>query len=54
MLVLIIMLGAGAPELRAGSFALLSIIPYYLLLFLFRNRISRSFTFSIKQTFTAQ
>ena len=54
MLVLIVMLGAGAPELRAGSIALLSILPYYLLLFLFRNRISKSFTFSIKQTFTAQ
>ena len=54
MLVLIIMLSAGATELRAGSIALLSILPYYLLLFLFRNRISKSFTFSIKQTFTAQ
>ena len=54
MLVLIIMLSAGAPELRAGSIALLSILPYYLLLFLFRNHISKSFTFSIKKTFTAQ
>jgi sigma-E factor negative regulatory protein RseC len=54
MLVLIILLSAGAPELRAGSMALLSILPYYLLLFLFRKRISKSFTFSIKKTFTAQ
>jgi len=51
MAVLIGMLGAGATELRAGSFALLSIIPYYLLLFLFRDRLSRSFTFSIKKTY---
>ena len=54
MLVLIVMLSAGAPELRAGSIALLSIVPYYLLLFLFRNRISKSFTFSLKKTFTVQ
>ena len=52
MAVLIGMLAAGAAELRSGAVALLSIIPYYLLLYLFRNRLSKSFTFSIKQTFT--
>ena len=54
MSVLIGMLAAGAEELRAGGVALLSIIPYYLVLYLFRNRIARSFTFSIKKTFTVQ
>ena len=54
MAVLVGMLAAGAGELQAGSFALLSIIPYYLALYLFRNRISSAFTFSIKKTFTVQ
>lgn len=54
MAVLVGMLAAGAGELQAGSFALLSIIPYYLVLYLFRNRISSTFTFSIKKTFTVQ
>jgi len=54
MAVLIGMLAAGAGELRAGGVALLSIIPYYLVLYLFRNRIAKSFTFSIKKTFTVQ
>lgn len=54
MAVLVGMLAAGAGELQAGSFALLSIVPYYLGLYLFRNRISSTFTFSIKKTFTVQ
>jgi len=54
MAVLIAMLAAGAGELRAGGVALLSVIPYYLVLYLFRNRIAKSFTFSIKKTFTVQ
>jgi len=52
MAVLIAMLTAGVAELRAGTIALLSIVPYYLLLYLFRNRISSTFSFSIKKTFT--
>ncbi|MCK4880146.1 MAG: SoxR reducing system RseC family protein [Bacteroidales bacterium] len=54
MIVLVGLLAAGAGELQAGSFALLSIVPYYLMLYLFRNRISSTFTFSIKKTFTVQ
>jgi sigma-E factor negative regulatory protein RseC len=54
MAVLIGMLAAGVAELRAGGMALLSIVPYYLLLYLFRNRISKTFTFSIKKTLTVQ
>ena len=54
MAVLIGMIASGAAELRAGGVALLSIIPYYLLLYFFRDRISKSFTFSIKKTYTVQ
>ncbi len=54
MAVLISLLAAGAAELRAGGIALLSMVPYYLVLYLFRNRLSKSFTFSIKKTFTVQ
>jgi sigma-E factor negative regulatory protein RseC len=54
MAVLIGTIAAGAAELRAGSIALLSIIPYYLVLYLFRIHISKSFTFSIKKTLTVQ
>jgi sigma-E factor negative regulatory protein RseC len=54
MFVLIAMIAMGAPELRAGIFALLSLIPYYLVLYLFRKRIESTFTFSIKKTFTVQ
>ena len=54
MLVLIAMIVLGAPELKAGTFALLSLLPYYLGLYLFRKRIESTFTFSIKKTFTVQ
>ena len=40
---------SGLPELKAGAIALLSLVPYYMLLYLFRNRISSIFTFSIKK-----
>lgn len=54
MAVLIFLIVSGAPELRAGSLALLSLIPYYLLLYVFRKRIESTFTFSIKKTHTVQ
>jgi sigma-E factor negative regulatory protein RseC len=54
MAVLVGLLSAGMEELRAGGFALLSIIPYYLVLYMFRDHLSKSFTFSIKKTFTVQ
>ena len=54
MLVLIAMIILGAPELKAGTFALLSLLPYYLGLYLFRKRIESTFTFSLKKTFTVQ
>ena len=54
MAVLILLILIGVSELKAGSLALLSILPYYLLLFLFRKRIESTFTFSIKKTTTVQ
>jgi sigma-E factor negative regulatory protein RseC len=52
MAVLIAFTVAGTPELRAGTYALFSIIPYYLVLFLLRKRIGSAFTFSIKKIYT--
>ena len=54
MAVLILLILVGVSELKAGSLALLSILPYYLLLYLFRKRIESTFTFSIKKTNTVQ
>lgn len=54
MLVLIGGLTAGLTELNAGACALLSVIPYYLVLYLMRNRIESTFSFSIKKTITVQ
>ncbi|MCP4310445.1 MAG: SoxR reducing system RseC family protein [Bacteroidetes bacterium] len=50
MTVLIALTMAGTEELTAGLFALLSLIPYYLALYLARKRIASSFTFSIQKT----
>jgi sigma-E factor negative regulatory protein RseC len=49
MAVLIILIMAGVGELTAGLFALLSLIPYYLGLYLARKWIESSFTFSIQK-----
>lgn len=54
MAVLIILTVAGINELKAGMFALLSLLPYYLGLFLARRRIESSFTFSIQKTSMVQ
>jgi sigma-E factor negative regulatory protein RseC len=50
MAVLVTLTIAGTGELKAGIFALLSLLPYYLVLFLARRRIESSFTFSIQKT----
>ncbi|MEN8227227.1 MAG: SoxR reducing system RseC family protein [Bacteroidota bacterium] len=39
----------GVDELKAGLYALLSIIPYYLILYLLRRHIESTFTFSIRK-----
>ena len=49
MAVLILALVADIGELKAGLLALLSLIPYYLGLYLARKRIESSFTFSIQK-----
>ena len=48
--ILVITLASGIAELKAGALALLSLVPYYLVLYLLRKRIEKTFTFSIKKT----
>jgi sigma-E factor negative regulatory protein RseC len=52
MAVLISFTAAGTGELQAGAYALLSIIPYYLVLYLLRKRIGSAFTFSMKKSYS--
>ena len=47
VLITLILLGFG--EMKAGFFALLSLVPYYLALYLARKRIESTFTFSIQK-----
>ena len=54
MAVLIILIMAGVGELKAGLFSLLSLIPYYLGLYLARKWIESSFTFSIQKIKTVK
>jgi len=54
MSVLILLVVAGTGEMMAGLFALLSLIPYYLGLYLARKRIESSFTFSIQKILTVK
>jgi sigma-E factor negative regulatory protein RseC len=49
VLTLIVTVSLGVPELSAGLFSIAIIIPYYIILYLFRNRINNKFTFSLKQ-----
>jgi hypothetical protein len=49
MAVLITLLLSGIGEMKAGLFALLSLVPYYLVLYLARKRIESTFTFSIQK-----
>lgn len=46
--VLIIMISMNIPELKAGLVSLGSLLPYYLVLYLFRNKLGEKFTFTIK------
>lgn len=50
MLVLIVMTIAGLSELHAGLYALLSLLPYYLAIYLMRNKLGNSFTFKLEKT----
>jgi len=46
--ILIILVSLSVPELTAGLGALTMLIPYYLTLYVLRNRINKKFTFTIK------
>ena len=48
VLTLIIMVSMDAGELYAGLISFSTLIPYYLILFLLRNRINKIFTFTLK------
>jgi sigma-E factor negative regulatory protein RseC len=48
MLILILLISFSVAELTAGLLSLAVLIPYYFILFIFRKRLSRKFTFSIK------
>jgi len=50
LLVLIIFTATGFSELRAGLYALGSLLPYYLLIYLLRDRIGNTFTFKLEKT----
>jgi sigma-E factor negative regulatory protein RseC len=49
MVVLIACTIAGINELHAGLFALLSLAPYYLSVYLFREKISNAFKFKLEK-----
>jgi sigma-E factor negative regulatory protein RseC len=44
---LIILISLDIPELEAGLLSLAILIPYYMILFLFRKRINEKFTFKL-------
>jgi sigma-E factor negative regulatory protein RseC len=45
---LIVFMSLGFPELVSGLLSIATLIPYYLILYLFRNKINDKFNFSIK------
>ena len=51
MAILVTLTALGKTELQAGIWSLASLVPYYLLIYLFRNRISRTFTFKMEKIF---
>jgi len=48
IIMLIILTSLEVPELTAGAGSVGILIPYYLILFLFRNQVNKKFTFTIK------
>ena len=48
--VLFVLTEIGSSELRAGLLSLASLVPYYLTVYLFRNRIGNSFSFTLEKT----
>lgn len=51
MTILVTLTAAGVSELQAGIWSLASIVPYYLVIYLLRNRISNVFTFKLEKLF---
>jgi sigma-E factor negative regulatory protein RseC len=51
MLTLIALTIAGVPELQAGLWSLASLAPYYLVVYLLKERISNSFIFKLEKLF---
>ena len=49
LVALLILTGTGTGELKAGLYSLSLLIPYYFLLFVFKERINKQFSFSIKR-----
>ena len=48
--VLITLNGIGISELRAGLLSLTALFPYYFIVYLFREKLERTFGFTIKKT----
>lgn len=49
MIILIVLTALSVSELLSGIFALLSLIPYYAFIYLRKEKIGRSFSFTIKK-----
>lgn len=50
LLLLIILTAAGLTELQAGLWSLASLVPYYLAIYLLRERLGHAFTFKLEKT----
>jgi sigma-E factor negative regulatory protein RseC len=48
IITLIVLISLNLPELYAGLISISILIPYYTVLYFFRNRINRNFTFTLK------
>jgi sigma-E factor negative regulatory protein RseC len=51
MIILISMTSLGMTELQAGLWSLISLVPYYLGIYLLRNKIGNSFTFKMEKIY---
>ncbi len=49
MTILIILTAMGVSELQAGIWSLASLVPYYLVIYILKDRISNSFTFKLEK-----
>ncbi len=48
--VLLILTGSGVTELKAGILSLGTLVPYYFVVYLFRDKLARTFSFSIRKS----